>query len=554
MSATPKRADHLEALLGSLSDVDNPVGSAAILDADERAEPLVAGEAVLAAFDLNAELVPPEHGGRFDRVDHLVEVLRSVYRRDPALGLGYAVGSLIAGVAVWTAADTEQAARAARLLLGGGRIAAAFHELAHGNDIAAAEFTATPSDGGFLLSGRKEVIAGIGRASAAVIFARTDPSPGPRSHSLLLVEPVPGEPLPRFTTAGVRGVWLGGVAVDRHPVPESAVLGRVGGGLETVLKAFQVTRTALPAMATGVLDTGLRIAVDHLSTRRLYGGAAIDLPHVRSVLAAAFADLLRAEAFATVAARALHLVPGSASVYSAAVKIEVSRLLLDAMDRLAELLGAHSYLREGPSGLFQKLLRDLAPVGFGHIARATAQLSLLPQLPTLARRSWAVPGPVPVDLLDLDADLPPLRYDRLALHASGRDPLTAGHGALLDSLPPGPVRAAAAADRAELAELARVCAGLPVAELGADARPAHYDLVTRYVLLLVRTACLGVWRHAPPGDFLADPAWPLAALHRCAPGRTTPLPGPVEDALVTELLDRHGGNRSFGGTARPLAS
>jgi hypothetical protein len=86
-------------------------------------------------------------------------------------------------------------------------------------------------------------------------------------------------------------------------------------------------------------------------------------------------------------ARALHVLPGSASVYSSAVKFAVSKLLLDAMDRLADLLGAHFYLREGPVALYQKLLRDLAPVGFGHIARAACQMSLLPQLPTLAKRT-----------------------------------------------------------------------------------------------------------------------------------------------------------------------
>ncbi|WP_268934217.1 acyl-CoA dehydrogenase family protein, partial [Streptomyces brasiliscabiei] len=100
----------------------------------------------------------------------------------------------------------------------------------------------------------------------------------------------------------------------------------------------------MPAMAGGIVDTGLRIALDHLTPRRLYGGTAPDLPHVRSVLAGAFADLRRAEALGAGGARALHLAPGAASVYASAVKIEVSRLLLDAMDRLAELLGAHFYL------------------------------------------------------------------------------------------------------------------------------------------------------------------------------------------------------------------
>ncbi|KFG08668.1 MULTISPECIES: acyl-CoA dehydrogenase [Streptomyces] len=561
----PKRADELEHLLGPLADPAHPTGARAVLAADERAETLTAGESLLHSYGLNAEFVPPELGGRLERADHLAEVMRALYRRDPALGLGYGAGSLIAGVTVWTAGDERQREHAARLLLNGRRVAVAFHELAHGNDMAGTEFTATTAgDGSLRLSGRKEVVTNIRRAEAMVVLARTDPRPGPRSHSLVLVDRAGADrarltDLPRFASVGMRGVQLGGLVFDDLPVPATAVLGPAGSGLETALKALQITRTVLPTMATGILDTGLRIAVDHLTGRRLYGGAATDIPHVRSELAGVFADLLRAEALGAVGARALHLVPRAASVYASAVKFEVSRLLLAAMDRLANLLGAHFYLREGPTALFQKLLRDLAPVGFGHIARAACQMSLLPQLPLLARRTWAGPGSEPPDgLFALAEALPPLRYDLLALHAAGRDPVAGSLHALADTsweAGHADLRTAVGDDRTDLADLAAVCEGLSPVELGVDARPETYDLVTRYVRLLTRTVCVQVWRHAPSGDFLADPAWLRAVLHRSASGPygPGPLPAPVEGALLAELLDRRDTGRSFGLTGRPLA-
>ncbi|MET8982230.1 acyl-CoA dehydrogenase [Streptomyces sp. NPDC004539] len=556
----PARADDLDRLLGPLFDDTNPTGATEILAADERAEMLAAGEKALHTYGLNAEFVPEALGGRLTRADHLAEVLRTVYRRDPALGLGHGVSSLIAGVTLWTAGDTRQTRHAADLLLDGRRIAIAFHELAHGNDMAGMEFAATPAGDGLLLSGRKEVVTNIGRADALVVLARTDPRPGARSHSLVLLDRTAADrahvvDLPRFATAGMRGVQLGGLSFDQLPVSRDALLGPAGSGLENALKALQTTRTVLPAMATGTLDTGLRIAVRHLTERRLYGGAAVDLPYVRSTLAGVFADLLRAEALSAVGARALHLLPRSASVYASAVKFEVSRLLLEAMDRLAELLGAHFYLREGPTGLFQKLLRDLAPVGFGHIARAACQMSLLAQLPLLGRRSWTRPGadPAPDGLFALTGDLPPLPFGALALHASGRDPLAGSLHALADApWDPGHagLREAARTDSAELAALGALCATLSPVDLGVDARPEHYDLVTCYTRLLTRTACLHVWRHSEPGTFLADPAWARAALCRSDAG---PLPVPVEDALVTELTHRHRAGLSYGLTARPVS-
>ncbi|MGW4207272.1 acyl-CoA dehydrogenase [Lentzea sp. NPDC004789] len=472
-------ATDLTQLLGAPDDPANPFGSRAVLDADERAE--LPGEDLLHATGLAAHFVPAALGGRLTRLDHLVDVVRTLYRRDPALGLAHGGGPLIASLLVWTAGDAEQQRRAARLLLGGGRLAVAVTELEHGNDLASAALSATPMPDGWELTGCKELITNADRADAAVVFARTDPGGGPRAHSLMWVDCADVERLPRFTTDGVRGVPLGGFDFRRHRVPGDAVLGRPGSGLENLLKAFQITRTALPAMATGILGTALRIAVAHLRERELYGGRATDLPHVRAGLVRVYRALLTAEAVAAVGLRVLHLAPKAASVTCALVKFAVSGLLLDGVDRVAELLGAYSYLREGPTALVQKLLRDLRLVGFGHVARAACQMSVLPQLPLLARRSWRtgtddVPG-----LFDVDGPLPELRFDRFTVHAGGFDPVTSTlHGT------------------AELAALTDVCAALPASGLGVDAPPAHYDLVARCAELFTKACVLRVFGSETP--------------------------------------------------------
>ncbi|MEO6089054.1 MAG: acyl-CoA dehydrogenase [Umezawaea sp.] len=460
--------------LGALHDPNNPFGADAVLAADETSE--LSGEELLRSFGLAEQFVPAEHGGKLTRLDHLVGIGRALYGRDPALALANAGGPLIASLLVWQAGDAGQRQRAADLLLGGGWLAVAVTELDHGNDLTAAELSATPLPGGWQLTGRKELITNAARADAAVVFARTNPAGGPRAHSLMWVEPEDAEALPRYTTDGVRGVQLGGFDFRGHVVPEHAVLGSPGSGLEHLLKAFQITRTALPAMAVGVLDTALRIAVEHLRERELYGHRAIDLPHVRAGLARVYRDLLTAEAVSAVGLRVLHLAPRAASASSSVVKFVVSGLLVNALDRVAELLGAYSYLREGPTGLVQKLLRDLRLVGFGHVARAACQMSLLPQLPMLARRSWRTGAPEVPGLFDIGGDLPDLRFDRFAVHAGGFDPVTSTlHGTT------------------ELGALAETCAALPMSGLGVDAPPAHYDLVTRYAELFTKACVLRVF-------------------------------------------------------------
>ncbi|MFJ7192771.1 hypothetical protein [Streptomyces bacillaris] len=142
-AARPGAAE-LERAFGDPWDPANPVGHAATVAADERDEVVAGGERLLDAYGLGAEFVPVGLGGRLDRLDRLVEVVRTVFRRDPALGRGYGAASFIAAVNVWSSGSDEQRRRLADLLLGGGRVATLYHELEHGNDLAGAAFAARP--------------------------------------------------------------------------------------------------------------------------------------------------------------------------------------------------------------------------------------------------------------------------------------------------------------------------------------------------------------------------------------------------------------------------
>jgi alkylation response protein AidB-like acyl-CoA dehydrogenase len=554
-ASLPARLGALAAVLGDADDPANPLGDRAVLDADERGEMLTAGEEALHAFGLNAEFVPAYLGGRLTRLDHLVDVMRAVYRRDPCLGLGYGASSFIAGVNVWTAGDDTQRRAAAALLGAGGRIAVAYHELAHGNDMTRTEFTALPAGGRLLLDGRKEVITNVRRADALVLFARTSTAPGSRSHSQLYAEKTDLAAdrtayLPRYRTTGMRGVQLGGVRFDACPLPAGSVLGAPGRGLETALRSFQITRTTLVSMSAGIVDSALETTLRHVRARRLYGRTAADLPHVRSVLTGVFSDLLTADCFATVGTRALHLLPAETAIHAQAVKFFVSQALLDAMNRLSGVLGAAFYLREGPAARFQKLLRDIQPVGFGHAARAACQVSLLPQLPLLARRAWREGHAAPSALFAPGEELPPLDFGALALSAAGRESLGTSLAAGLAAMPDGQGPAYRLLRRygehfvRELTRLGEDCAALDPAELSVTASPYAYDLTSRYVDVLVAASCFETWRRARHSGtpFLSDPHWAAAALYRLSTPRGAPprtLPAPLEDALWERLSERH---------------
>jgi alkylation response protein AidB-like acyl-CoA dehydrogenase len=552
-------AEGLDAVLGDPWDDANPVGYAAVLAADERAEMLAQGELVLDRFGLNSEFVPAEYGGRLSRADRLAETLRTLWRRDPGLGLGYGLSSLIASVNVWSSGDEDQRRKAAGLLLAGQRLAAGFHELDHGNDFAHADFTARPAGSGWVLSGRKEIVVNIRRAAAVVLFARTSQAAGSRGHSQFLVarDDLPADrvrDLARFPSSGMRGVQLGGIEFSDCPVPADALLGQPGQGMEIALRSYLITRSVFPAICIGPLDTALRITLASALERRLYGGAVADIPYVRAVVARAFADLLAIDAFAAVAVRGLHLIPEAMPVYAPAVKYLASRLVLDAFEDLRSVLGARSYLRQGPFAMFQKLARDIAPATFAHVSRAACLVTILPQLPRLARKSWLVDSAAPEPLFRLGGELPALRFDRLAAVTRTSDGIVGALAEIAEiELGSGPAARFAARFDSELRTLRKECAALPPRDITIDASPAAFALADRYTVVLAAACALSVWRYGD--DRYSQPAL-LGVLDRLD-GRlggisvlTESERESVEQALFDTAVGRYRERRLFDLTAR----
>ncbi|GAB2626353.1 acyl-CoA dehydrogenase [Streptomyces capparidis] len=559
-----ERAAALETLLGDPADPANPLGHEALLAADARAEPPGDGERLLDRFALNAEFVPAHLGGRLDSVEGLARVLRPLFRRDAALGLGYGVTTFLAAVTSWLAGSPEQQRRTAGLLLGGGRMAVAHLALAHGNDFARDEFRAVPDGRGLRVSGRNRVMANVERAEALTVYARIAPEPGSHSHSVLLLDrdripPAHLTPLPRRRTHGARGVRFAGLRLSGLPVPRSAVVGQTGEGVALALRSFQVTRGAVPSMALGLVDTCLRLAVRFAEERGGSAGAGADSRNARPVFAAALADLLLSDSLCLAATRAASLLPEQTGVPAAAVEYLVPKILGEAVHDLSVVLGSAVYERRGPYGVFAKHVRDLPVTGLGHTGAAACQATIIPQLPLLAARAWFDGEPAPRALFGIGGPLPALRLAGLR-PAAGRDALAA---TLVEVAESGPPRGGGAGEAAvqrlaqgfarELRALrGRIGVAGPAGAAGIApaAVPELTAVADRYAHVLAAAACLGVWRReadARPGGFLADPAWVVTALARAA-GRLGGLPGvadpaevaaPYEDRLADEVMARY---------------
>ncbi len=357
-------AAEFEAYLGDPHDPDSRMPFARIIELDESGQYPYSFVSQLRRWGTHEYSMPIEQGGRETKVETGFHLMRLVARRDPTTATALVVTNL-AFMPVWTAGTDEQKRDLIEEMKHGGGLSWGLSERAHGSDLLANEMAAKKVPGGYLLTGEKWLIGNATVADKMAVFARTGERNGPAAYSVFVLDKwkTPAgtlEELPGQKLHGLRAMDISGLRLNGAFVPDSALLGQEGQGLEIALKATQVARAVISSIAMSAVDTALRLTLDFTEGRILFGQAVSDIPYSRRQLTEAFADLMVADAVSVGAVRALNAAPKQISVFSSVAKYFLPTLLERTMSQLNVVLGARFFLRGHPRfGMHQKMLRDL---------------------------------------------------------------------------------------------------------------------------------------------------------------------------------------------------
>lgn len=566
-----RTAEYLEQYLGDPLDDQAAFSFKRSLEYDERdAFPEdILGFVRQSEFD--SYLVPHELGGRFDTCEGHLARHRAIARRDLAVDVSIGASHL-AFAPVWCAGSRAQKERFARLFRDHEYAALALTERAHGADLLRIDTVATRTADGWSITGEKWLINNASRGRLVCVLARTEAG-GRAGLSLFLVDKDvvdrgSYEHLPKLPLHGVRTMDVCGIRFQGCRVPEDAVIGAPGAGLEPVLKGFALTRTMCAGKSVALADTALRATLDFARGRRLYGDTVLAISHARHQLACSFADLLLCDAIVIAAARALHVTPGQASLTSAVAKYLVPVMSERIVSETSVILGARHYLREDHwGGIFQKMRRDNDVLSLFDGSTVINLSSIASQLGALAmgrrdgrRDELADRAPA---LFRLAEAVPALRFDRIELTCQGRNDVLEGLDALAGRIerarrsPNVPGRTGDELDRlvhAVAGELARLedhlragfAAGWATRQRSAEA----IELARRYCLLHGVAAGLQVWAHNHDllGGAFERGDWLVIAGNRVLAGlRGVDAPGPPVDIgpVADEMLRLFEARRAF---------
>jgi len=133
-------------------------------------------------------------------------------------------------------------------------------------NLARVETTATPSEGGWVLSGEKKVVLGAPLADKLIVSAAT----GKRGFSLFLVDrTAPGVEVKPYRTFDE--MRAGDVALDNVQLDKKALVGKKGAGLALVEEVVDFATALLCAEAVGVMKSANEATLEYLKTRKQFG-------------------------------------------------------------------------------------------------------------------------------------------------------------------------------------------------------------------------------------------------------------------------------------------
>lgn len=540
-------AEALERYLGDPGNPENVFSFKHSIELDERDEYPEEICQLLNQWGVYEYYIPVGYGGKLTSFEEMLSIARTIARRDLTVAIAHGC-TYLGSVPIWIAGTDQQKKRLAQRIKNREQISFGLTEKAHGSDILGNETKAEPVEGGYLLSGEKWLIGNASRSRALAVFAKTNPKGGPRGFSLFMVEKDALAPssylhLPKIKTHGLRGANISGVGFTESFLPPEAPIGSMGYGLELILKAFQVTRTlhAGAAPSLGQADTALRVTLNFVVNRKLYGGTVWDIPHARTALVDAFVDILICDCLSIGAARAIHAATEQMSLFSAIVKYFVPTTVDDLVRRLSAILGARYYLREEHCwGIFQKILRDHAIVSVFDGSTAVNLHGIALQLIQLASYRAQIDANEYRKIQErlevifsLEKPLPDFEPEKLDLYNRGRDDIVQGIEIALSRL--YELKESPEVQPEVLQQLIALTHQIIkaidtqeriISELGSteasklSKSPELFEMAKKYCALHAASACLHIWLYNRKGlgEFFAKGEWLVLCLQRLMKG------------------------------------
>jgi len=218
--------------------------------------------------------VPEEYGGAgMGYLAHVVAV-EEISRASASVGLSYGAHSNLCVNQIRRNATREQKAQYLPQLVSGEHVGAlAMSEPGAGSDVVSMKLKAEKRNTGYVLNGNKFWITNGPDADTLIVYAKTDPSAGPKGITAFLIE----REMAGFSTAqkldklGMRGSNTCELVFEDCEVPFENVLGEEGKGVNVLMSGLDFERVVLSGGPLGLMAACMDVVMPYVHERKQFG-------------------------------------------------------------------------------------------------------------------------------------------------------------------------------------------------------------------------------------------------------------------------------------------
>ncbi|HXM85468.1 MAG TPA: isovaleryl-CoA dehydrogenase [Stellaceae bacterium] len=320
----------------------------------------------LGALGLLGITVEEEFGGAgMGYLAHVV-AMEEVSRGSASVGLSYGAHSNLCVNQIRRNGTAAQKRKYLPRLVSGEHVGAlAMSETGAGSDVVGMATRAEKKGGRYVLNGSKMWITNGTHADTLVVYAKTDPSAGPKGISAFLIE----KGMKGFKTAqkldklGMRGSPTAELVFEDCEVPEENLLGKLNGGIKVLMSGLDYERTVLAGGPLGIMQSCLDAVIPYLHERKQFGKPIGEFQLMQGKLADMYTVMNAAKAYVYAVARACDRGRTTRKDAAGAILYAAEKATWMALEAI-QALGGNGYINDFPTG---RLLRDakLYEIGAG---------------------------------------------------------------------------------------------------------------------------------------------------------------------------------------------
>lgn len=320
----------------------------------------------LGELGLHGITVEEEWGGAgLGYVEHVV-AMEEISRASASVGLSYGAHSNLCINQIRRWASPEQKQRYLPKLISGAHVGAlAMSEAGAGSDVVSMKLKAEKKGGRYVLNGTKFWITNSPEADTLVVYAKTDPTAGPRGITAFLIERgMRGFTVsPKLDKLGMRGSDTAELVFEDCEVPEENIMGPLNEGVRVLMSGLDYERAVLAAGPLGIMQAALDMVLPYVRERKQFGRPIGDFQLMQGKLADMYVALNTSRAYVYAVAKACDAGKTTRRDAAGAILYAAEQATKVALEAI-QALGGNGYINDYPTG---RLLRDakLYEIGAG---------------------------------------------------------------------------------------------------------------------------------------------------------------------------------------------